>query len=245
MAGADQARIAQARQAAAAALASGQFPPRSDDLDSEAQALADRPLAEAVVGLMREPLRLSELRRRFPWLLQGHESPEVRRVVAAVLAADPEPAVRARITAPVRSWALQPAGWFRRTLTLLFDVPVMFALILVPAWATLEGGLLPAGSQARDLAVLGFFLMATVGYVILSEWLLGATVGGLICGVRVVEADGRGMGPGWIFFRWLGKALFVLTIFFAARAGTVNSAMRGTRSALSLADLHDSPVVLA
>lgn len=201
---------------------------RAKAKDSAEAAKAPRSLdgaARNLLELLDEPLRLSEYRRRFPHVVAGERSEEYRRLVSEILAADVRPELKARLqNHPPRYWALQRPGLFRRFLSLVVDVPTYFVMMGVGLVA-----LDPAhGNQplttAQALPMLGWLLGSFLFYFLGLEWLLAATPGGLLTGLRVVDERGGRPSPllclKRFFLRGFRLVGFALTLFAASKQDT-------------------------
>ncbi len=67
----------------------------------------------------------------------------------------------------------------------------------------------------RDLLITGFLVIVTVNYYLLCEWLLSASLGKTLCGLRVVSENKMSISPGKVLERNLVLLLFiVITVTF-------------------------------
>jgi uncharacterized RDD family membrane protein YckC len=84
---------------------------------------------------------------------------------------------------------------------LVFLVPMVTAFVLL-----MPGFLQTAGGGINPLAFNGLFLATALGFTLIYEVLMlrfrGATLGKMACGLRVVRADGSGLGWGVSFGRY-------------------------------------------
>jgi uncharacterized RDD family membrane protein YckC len=206
------------------------------------------PQAKDLVGLVRQPVRLKEYRARFPYLMAGPGDPEFDRVVGALEHADllPEEKLMLKNLEP-RAWAILRPGLGRRFLAFLFDI-VFFVLFLSLGLAALMSYTEGAPQETQGMAALAWMIASYFVYFGASEWILTASPGGLLTGLRVV--DERGRRPGlWLcvkrqfarIFRMLGA---VLTALLFSKARTVNARMAGGAMAARIGASGGSEVVL-
>jgi len=202
---------------------------------------------EELVALIRRPVRLREYRARFPHLMAGPSDPELARLADEVERSDllPEQKLVIKNLEP-RMWAIAHPGMGRRFLGFLVDLPlfvVFLALVLTGIMAATEG----SPQEIQGLWALVGIVAAYFVYFAASERLLGASPGGLLTGLRVV--DGRGRRPGFglclkrqfaRIFRVLGA---VLTAVLHSRARRVKARMAGGAMAARIARPGGSEVV--
>lgn len=206
-------------------------------------------MTEDLVALARQPVRLKEYRARYPHLMAGPADPEFARLAAEVELSDllPEQKLMVRSLEP-RAWAILHPGMGRRFLGFLLDLPVFvvfLALVLTGIMTATEGSPEETQGMWALLGIVGSYFV----YFSAFEWILGASPGGLLTGLRVV--DERGRRPGlWLclkrqfarIFRVLGA---VLTAFLFSKARTPNARMAGGGMAARIATPGGSEVVLS
>lgn len=218
--------------------------------DAEKPSLPERRLdaeVQELVALIRQPVRLREYRARFPYLMAGPSDPELARVAAEVERSDllPEQKLVLKNLEP-REWAITHPGMGRRFLGFLVDLPVFvvfLALVLTGIMAATEG----SPQEIQGMWALVGIVASYFAYFAASEWLLGASPGGLLLGLRVVDGRGRRPGLGLCLkrqfariFRVLGA---VLTAVLFSKSGNVNTRMAGGAMAARIARPGGSEVV--
>ena len=149
------------------------------------------PKAKDLVGLVKHPVRLKEYRDRFPYLMAGPGDPEFRRVTDELDGSGllREQQLMVQNLEP-RAWAILHPGMGRRILAFLVDLPlflVFFALGLAAIASTANG----SGDASQGTAALVWIVASWFLYFAVTEFLFGATPGGLLTGLRVVDARGR------------------------------------------------------
>ena len=116
-----------------------------------------------------------------------------RRAVRApdVPAARPAPVLPPRdLSPPGAPLVLQRGGTGRRLVAWLVDAgPFLLVGVLLVAW-------LGAGQVRISAELLAVVALASFTYQVLAHWLLGATLGKRLVGLRVVGPDGLRPGPG-------------------------------------------------
>jgi uncharacterized RDD family membrane protein YckC len=94
-----------------------------------------------------------------------------------------------------RQWAIQKVGVARRFLTLFIDLPLFAALCLgglaVFMGSATEPGMLKLTGGAKAAFGWGWFFVSYYCYFAGTEIIFGATIGGLLCGTRVVDKFGN------------------------------------------------------
>jgi len=184
------------------------------------KAPVDQQAYDSIVGLMAKPISLREYRSQFPVLQKGPKGEEFRTFIDAMFRADPPPEVHTRLTMPPRDWAIRKPGFFRRMLTGIVDFPLILVLIVAGAKFGETLNLDADSALTGILALSWIFVIAPVGYYALFESILGATPGGLIMGLRVVDEYGNSASPKISIMRILGKILWLVMLalsIFAAR----------------------------
>lgn len=171
---------------------------------------------DAILALMAKPLSLTEYREKYPYLLHGPKGEPFRQVIDAMFRTDPPAAVHARLTQPPRDWGIRKPGIFRRLLTLIIDFPLLLVLIVVGVNLGKVTGIDPDSLMAGIFAFSWFFA-AFVGYYAVSEVILGASLGGLLMGLRVVDDYGNSPTIGLCVTRQLWKIFSVLGILASLR----------------------------
>lgn len=178
-------------------------------------------LNNEIINLMAEPLPLRHYRERFPILLNGETDPAWETLKEYMFQKSPPPPVHARLTGSPRDWGIQKPGFFKRLLTLIVDLPVLFVLMAVgiangPPLARVLG--FGHNSAGEGVIMIGYFLAAFIGYYALTELILGASFGGLLMGLRVVDDYGRPPGIGFLIMRQVWKILDVFFMFLGGAA---------------------------
>ncbi|PKL48989.1 MAG: hypothetical protein CVV42_07415 [Candidatus Riflebacteria bacterium HGW-Riflebacteria-2] len=213
------------------------------------KAPVDRQTYDAIVGLMGNPLPLSEYRAKFPYLQKGPKGPEYREVIDAMFRTDPPPELHTRLTMPPRDWGIKKPGKFRRSLTAIVDFPAILAIIVAGAAVGAKLPLDEDGLLIGILALSWIFLIAPIGYYTFFETTLGATPGGLIMGLRVVDGYGNKPSPSVSIVRILAKVvwIFMLIMTLVTLRHQVNrlpSYMVKLPSGESLQPIDDGEVVI-
>lgn len=202
---------------------------------------------EELVALIRQPVRLREYRARFPYLMAGPSHPDLARLAAEVERSDllPEQKLVLRNLEP-RVWAIAHPGMGRRFLGFVIDLPV-FLVFLVAVLAGIMTATEGSPEATQGMWALVGIVASYFVYFAASEWILGASPGGLVTGLRVVDPRGRRPGLGLCLkrqfiriFRVLGA---VLTAVLFSKSRNVNARMAGGAAAARIATPGGSEVV--
>jgi uncharacterized RDD family membrane protein YckC len=160
--------------------------------------------------------------------------PAVSPATAPTTPMDAAPAATtdARVTAPVATGALPPAGFWIRAGALLIDVVCVMAAEMAfgfLVWALAEDRLAAAASRA-------FRFLASPCYFIFLHWARGQTLGKMAFQVRVVSRDGGPLSFGQAALRHLGSWLSAvilgigyLVAAFRADKRALHDLIAGTR----------------
>lgn len=184
------------------------------------KAPVDQQTYDSIVGLMAKPVSLREYRSQFPVLQKGPKGEEFRALIDSMFRADPPLEVHTRLTMPPRNWALRKPGFFRRILTGIVDFPIMLAVLMAGVALGKSLNLDEDSLFTGVLALSWIFVIVPVGYYAFCETLLGATPGGFLLGLRVVDEYGNKPSPSVSIFRILAKILWLVMLvlsIFAAR----------------------------
>lgn len=179
------------------------------------------PKAKDLVGLVKHPVRLKEYRDRFPYLMAGPGDPEFRRVTDELDGSDllPEQKLMIQNLEP-RAWAILHPGMRRRILAFLLDLPlfiVFFALGLAAIASTANG----SGDASQGTAALAWIVPSYWLYFAASELVFGASPGGLLTGLRVVDERGRPPSLGLCLRRPFTRIFRILgAVRIATRGGS-------------------------
>ena len=150
---------------------------------------------------------------------------------------DCKPAFLSRVMA---SGGASPLGWHYGGFWIRFGARFIDGLLLTVPMLILAAVLIPnllrAGNQAPSPAFAAFFvtfflvyLLVVISYEVVLLRYRGATVGKMACGLKVVRADGSGLGWGVCFgrfFMWnivtscIPYINFVLILISSIMAGT-------------------------
>ncbi len=177
-----------------------------------------------IVALMGNPLSLREYREKYPYLLKGPKGPEFREVIDGIFRSDPPAEVHSRLTMPPRDWGIRKPGKFRRALTAIIDFPILLALIVAGIRLGEAMKLDPDGLLTGIFALSWIFLIVPVGFYTLFETTIGATPGGLLMGLRVVDDYGNRPGASVSIWRIIAKVswLFILVLSIITLSYRVN-----------------------
>lgn len=206
------------------------------------------PQAADLVDLVRRPVRLREYRVRFPYLMEGPGDPEFRRVTDELDGTDllPEQKLMVQSLEP-RAWAILHPGMGRRFLAFLVDLP-LFVVFLFGGLAVLVEATKTSSQEALGIGALAWIVASYFLYFAVTEYVLGASPGGLVTGLRVVDERGRTPSLALCLkrqfariFRVLGA---VLTALLFSKARTTNARMAGGGMAARNATPGGSEVVL-
>lgn len=205
--------------------------------------------AKELAALVRQPVRLKEYRSRFPYLMAWPSDPEFMRLAGQLDESDllPEQKRMVRNIEP-RAWAILHPGMGRRFLAFLLDLPLFVVFFFLGATLIVSGPEDSSPTAQQGMVVLVWILASYFLYFAVSELALGASPGGLLTGIRVVDERGRRPGVGLCMkrqfariFRVLGAAL---TALLFSKARTVNAKMAGGGMAARMATPGGSEVVL-
>lgn len=169
-----------------------------------------REALETLRQVEANPLPLGEFRARMPWMAQGETGPfwnQIRETIKAGKDAD----LLNLLPRPPRDVGIQKPGLFRRLLTLVIDLPACVVLMLIGSV-----GLLPLVEASKDplagAVFIVWFVLVYGLYFAGSEWLLGATPGGMLLGVRVVDGFGNPASLGLCLVRLFTRFLPILAV---------------------------------
>jgi predicted amidophosphoribosyltransferase len=156
----------------------------------------DTQRAKEVLALIDSPVPLSQFKAKYPYLTQGDMDPDYVRIIERALSlGKSQPIVNLQLASHPRQWAIQKVGVLRRLLTLVIDAPALLALMLGGLVLFIgkadEPGLLGLTKNGEGMFAFGWFFFCYFVYCVGTERVLGATIGGLVCGVRVVNKFGR------------------------------------------------------
>jgi uncharacterized RDD family membrane protein YckC len=180
--------------------------------------------------------------------MAGPGDTEFRRVTDELDGSDllPEQKLMVQNLEP-RAWAILHPGMGRRFLAFLIDLPLFVAFLLV-GLAVLVEATKSSSQEALGIGALVWIVASYLVYFAASELVFGASPGGLLTGLRVVDERGRPPGLGLCLkrqfariFRVLGA---VLTALLFSKARTVNAKMAGGGMAARIATPGGSEVVL-
>jgi len=185
--------------------------------------------ARELVLLLENPVRLSDYRARFPYLMNGPSDPEFRRLAEQIEGSDLMPELKARLqNYPPRVWGLQSPGLFRRFLSFVIDIPLFIILIFIGMAVVIA---VFTGENSMPIAALTWFLIAFLGYFVATERYLSASPGGLIMGIRVVNDWGGTPSFGTClkrqFTRFFRIVLMILAANYSANRQFTSSKMAG------------------
>ncbi|MHB1193658.1 MAG: RDD family protein [Longimicrobiales bacterium] len=206
------------------------------------------PKARELVGLVRQPVRLKEYQARFPYLMAGPGDPEFRRVTDELDASDllREQKLMVQNLEP-RAWAILHPGMGRRFLAFLLDLPI-FVVFMFLGLAAIMAASEGISETAQGMAFLLWIVASYFLYFAASELVFGASPGGLVTGLRVVDERGRPPGLGLCLKRQLARIFrilgAVLTALMFSKARTTNARMAGGGMAARIATPGGSEVVL-
>jgi uncharacterized RDD family membrane protein YckC len=206
------------------------------------------PKAEELVGLVRQPVRLREYRARFPYLMGGPGDPEYDRLIEEVEHSEllPEQKLMLKNLGP-RAWALLRPGLGRRFFAFLVDM-VLFIVFLALGLTAIVSATEGSPEETLGLAALIWIVASYFAYFAGSELVFGASPGGLLTGLRVVDERGRRPGLGLCLKRQLARIFrtlaAVLTAVQFSKARTTDARMAGGAMAARIGTSGRSEVVL-
>ena len=177
-------------------------------------------LNQEVIHLMAHPLPLHQYRERFPFLLEGATSKTWETLKEHMFRNDPPAPIHARLTAPPCDWAIQKPGWLRRLLTLIVDGPlliILFGLVIRFGPVLLKSAKLNPDGWAGILILLSFPL-SFIGFYTLTELFFGASIGGFLVGLRVIDDYGKPPTIGFLIIRQVWKILDIVFFFLGGAA---------------------------
>ncbi len=167
--------------------------------------------AQEVVKLIEKPVRLSEFKRKYPFLNQGEFDTDYVRIIDHAMQSTKSKQIRHTLTSFPREWAIQKVGLFRRFLTLFIDWPILLGIFLgglaVLIGSATEPGILPLNNGGKAAIAWVWFFISYFLYFVGSEHILGATIGGFFVGIRVVNKFGNRQSFSILLFRNLYKLI--------------------------------------
>jgi uncharacterized RDD family membrane protein YckC/predicted nucleic acid-binding Zn ribbon protein len=180
----------------------------------------DNAKARQLMGLIGKQISLSELKRDFPWLMNRMNNSEQDRLLQALHPmmkgkTDIELIITSTVSGGARVAFLKKPGVFSRILTVLVDVPIFLAfflgvLALLIGSAKQGQGIIPVTGELRGLVAGIWFFMSYFLYFVQMEKMPGATIGGLIFGMRVVDHWGNSLPYSSLIWRNFCKLIPVL-----------------------------------
>jgi len=175
-----------------------------------------------MVDLLMNPVGLSKFLSSYPYLATGPNSEEYETAIEKGSNAAKKHGVELLMQTRPRQWALLKPGMIRRIMTILFDVFIWGAffagMLTVIIGSHKGGGILRAiglgSAPMRSGAAFIWFGISLFGYTALAESVLGSTIGGFLCGTRVVNEYGNKLTVSQAFFRQFTKLLYPLNFIF-------------------------------
>lgn len=166
----------------------------------------DKRKAKEVLALLDAPVGLSEFKKAYPYLTRGGMDPEYVRVIEqAMIKGKSQKIVSLQLASFPRQWALLKVSITRRFMTLLIDGPAVLGLFLgglvVLIGSAEEPGVLDLSQTARGGVAWAWFFVSYYAYSVLTERMFGATIGGIVCGIRVVGKFGGRLSLGALIKR--------------------------------------------
>lgn len=162
---------------------------------SKAHETEDRQKAEEILKLLYNPVSLKQFKKKYPYLNKGELDPEYVRVIDKAKRKSKSIQIANILGSFPREWGILKVGLFRRFLTLLFDWPLLMALFLgglvLFIGSATEPGLLPLKGGMKAVFIWCWFFISYYIYFVGTEFMFGSTIGGIICGVCVVDKFGR------------------------------------------------------
>lgn len=168
-------------------------------------------MAREVLELIHAPVSLKEFKQRYPYLNRGKFDTVYVRVIEKAMDMGKSKQIVNRLASFPRSWGIQKVGLLRRFLTFFIDWPIVLAfflggLVLFIGSATEPGALGLQGEGKAAFAWAWFFISYFI-YFVGTESVLGASIGGFFCGIRVVDEFGNKQSYSAIFKRNLYKLI--------------------------------------
>ncbi len=171
-------------------------------------------MAKEVLGLIHAPAGLKEFKRHYPYLNRGKFDTVYVRVIEKAMDLGKSKQIVNRLASFPRSWGIQKVGLLRRFLTLFIDWPIVLALFLGGLVFFIGSASEPGifGLQGGGKAVVAWvwFFISYFLYFVGTESVLGASMGGFFCGIRVVDEFGNKQSYSAIFKRNLYKLIPLL-----------------------------------
>lgn len=166
----------------------------------------DKQKAKEVLALLDAPVGLGKFKKAYSYLAKGDMDPQYVRVIEqAMMKGKSQKIVSLQLASCPRQWALLKVSLLRRFMTLLIDGPAVLGLFLgglvLLIGSAKEPGVLDLSQNARGGVALGWFLVSYYAYFVLTEKILGATIGGVVCGIRVVNKFGERQSLGALIKR--------------------------------------------
>ncbi len=168
-------------------------------------------MAKEVLELMHSPVRLSDFKHRYPYLTKGKFDTVYVRVIEKTVEMGKSVQIAHHLASFPRSWGIQKVGLLRRFITLFIDWPIVLAMFLGGLaffiGSAVEPGILGLQGGGKTVFAWAFFFISYFLYFAGTEFILGASIGGLCCGVRVVDEFGNKQRFSAIFKRNLYKLI--------------------------------------
>jgi uncharacterized RDD family membrane protein YckC len=173
--------------AVTAAVSASVAPPAASSPPKAGSVVSD-PAALELIQLLNQPVGLAEFRRRFAYLQNGPNDPEFKRLVTIIEGSDLMPELKKRLTMmPPREWAIIHPGLGRRLFSFLLDIPIyiVFMAIGIMAIGVDENADPEVGAWYALWILLSFFI-----YFAGTEWVMSASPGRLLLGLRIANKKG-------------------------------------------------------
>ncbi|MDY0016606.1 MAG: RDD family protein [Candidatus Delongbacteria bacterium] len=203
------------------------------------------PKALELLEVLKTKADVSDFRRRFKYVTNGPDDPEFKRVKEIILNGETDHVYKYRLKdIPPRVWAFAGAGVIRRFFSFVFDIPLYLIFFAIGLFVFF--GSEPAESGGGLLAL--WMLISAFLYFVVLEWLLSASPGGIMTGIRISNKNGG--RPSLIFCalrqipRVFRFGLMVLGVMFAGNARTANAQMGMGASIVEVGGMGAGEVVL-
>jgi uncharacterized RDD family membrane protein YckC len=203
------------------------------------------PKALELLDVLKAKADVSTFRSRFNYVTNGPDDPEFIRIKEIILNGDTDHVYKYRLKdVPPRVWAFDRPGVIRRFFSFVLDIPLYFIFFGIGIFVFFG----PETSESDGGPMALWMLISAFLYFIVLEWMLSASPGGIITGIRIANKNGG--RPSLIFCalrqipRVFRFGLMALGVMFAGKARTTSAQMGMGASIVDVGGTGAGEVVL-